>query len=51
MPAMLPSLFATLVAVNALTVFCFWHDKQRARRGEWRIGETNLLGLALIGGS
>lgn len=48
---MLPLLFGALMAVNALTVFCFWHDKQCAQRGEWRISEANLLGLALIGGS
>jgi uncharacterized membrane protein YsdA (DUF1294 family) len=51
MSAKLPWLLALLLAINALTIFCFWADKQRARRGAWRISEANLLGLALIGGS
>ena len=38
-------------AVNALTIVRFWQDKQRAIRGERRIPEGDLLGLALIGGS
>jgi uncharacterized membrane protein YsdA (DUF1294 family) len=51
---MLAILFLALVAlasINALTILCFWLDKQRARRGDWRISEANLLGLAMIGGT
>jgi uncharacterized membrane protein YsdA (DUF1294 family) len=40
-----------LLLVNALTVLSFWEDKQRAIAGERRIRESDLLGLALIGGS
>lgn len=40
-----------LVIVNCWTVLRFWQDKQRARVGERRIAEADLLGLALIGGS
>lgn len=40
-----------LVAVNGWTFFRFWIDKVRARNGERRIPESDLLGLALIGGS
>ncbi len=40
-----------LLFVNGWTIFCFWRDKQRARAGERRVPEANLLGLALIGGS
>lgn len=40
-----------LVLVNLWTVLRFWQDKQRARAGERRIRESDLLGLALIGGS
>lgn len=42
---------AGFMAVNALTVLRFWQDKKRAIRGERRISEGDLLGLALIGGS
>lgn len=40
-----------LILVNAWTVLRFWQDKQRAIAGERRIRESDLLGLALIGGS
>jgi uncharacterized membrane protein YsdA (DUF1294 family) len=39
-----------LLLVNAWTVLRFWQDKQRAQAGERRIAESDLLGLALIGG-
>lgn len=42
---------AGFIAVNALTILRFWQDKKRAIRGERRISEGDLLGLALIGGS
>lgn len=40
-----------LMLINAITFFVFGHDKARARQGGRRIAETDLLGLALIGGS
>jgi uncharacterized membrane protein YsdA (DUF1294 family) len=40
-----------LIVVNCFTILCFWADKQRAIAGERRISESDLLGLALIGGS
>lgn len=40
-----------LAAVNGWTVLSFWRDKQRARSGDRRISEADLLALALIGGS
>ena len=40
-----------LVFVNAWTFLSFHDDKQRAIAGRRRIPESNLLGLALIGGS
>lgn len=43
--------FCALVGINLWTVFRFWQDKQRAITGRRRIAETDLLGLALIGGS
>jgi uncharacterized membrane protein YsdA (DUF1294 family) len=42
---------AFLSFVNAGTLLCFWHDKRRALAGGWRIRESDLLSLALIGGS
>jgi uncharacterized membrane protein YsdA (DUF1294 family) len=40
-----------LVLVNLWTILRFWQDKRRAMTGERRIRESDLLGLALIGGS
>ena len=42
---------AGLIIVNLWTILRFWQDKQRATAGERRIPESDLLGLALIGGS
>jgi len=39
-----------LLAINCLAVLRFWQDKQRAQAGMRRIPESDLLGLALIGG-
>jgi uncharacterized membrane protein YsdA (DUF1294 family) len=40
-----------LLMVNLWTILRFWQDKQRAIAGERRIPESDLLGLALMGGS
>ena len=45
----LPGLF--LIALNMLAFASFGIDKRRARNGDWRIKESTLLGLALIGGT
>ena len=42
---------AWLVLVNGWTFVRFWQDKRSARRREWRVPESNLLALALLGGS
>ena len=40
-----------LVLVNATALVLMLADKQKARRGAWRIPEATLLGIALVGGS
>ncbi|WP_443030604.1 DUF1294 domain-containing protein [Sphingomonas sp. RT2P30] len=40
-----------LLLINAFTVLRFWQDKQRAIAGAWPIPESDLLALALVGGS
>ena len=40
-----------LLVINGWTILRFWQDKQRALAGARRIPESDLLGLALIGGS
>jgi uncharacterized membrane protein YsdA (DUF1294 family) len=48
---MLAAALSWFFAVNAWTVLRFWQDKARAVAGDRRIRESDLLGLALIGGS
>ena len=40
-----------LLPLNLWTMLAFWRDKQRAVAGERRIPESDLLVLALAGGS
>ena len=40
-----------LLAINAVAFFVYGIDKLKARKGWWRIPETTLLLLAIIGGS
>lgn len=42
---------AALLLINALTMLRFWQDKGYALAGASRIPESELLGLAFIGGS
>lgn len=51
MSALLPLILLLLLMVNFWTILRFWQDKCRARAGDRRIPEADLLGLALIGGS
>ena len=45
------SLYYYLTAINAITFLVYGVDKLRAKKGKWRIPETTLLLLAIIGGS
>ena len=40
-----------LIVINIVTFLVYAIDKWKARRSKWRIPETTLLGLAVIGGS
>jgi uncharacterized membrane protein YsdA (DUF1294 family) len=51
MTSLLPLAVPALILVNLWTIIRFWQDKQRAKAGDRRIPEGDLLGLALIGGS
>ncbi len=47
----LAQIAAALAAINLAAFAAFGIDKARALRGEWRIRESTLLGLALLGGT
>ena len=40
-----------LVSINVVTFFMYGIDKWKAKNSKWRIRETALLGLAVLGGS
>ncbi|MBQ8857587.1 MAG: DUF1294 domain-containing protein [Lachnospiraceae bacterium] len=40
-----------LLIINLIGFFAMFLDKQKAKRGKWRIPEKTLFLLALIGGS
>lgn len=40
-----------LILINAVALVLMLADKQKARRGSWRIPEATLIGIALLGGS
>lgn len=39
-----------LISINIVTFLAMFIDKKRAEKGEWRIKESTLLGLAMLGG-
>jgi uncharacterized membrane protein YsdA (DUF1294 family) len=51
MPSTILLAVPALLVVNLWTILRFWQDKRRAIAGERRIPESDLLGLALMGGS
>lgn len=40
-----------LAAVNIVAFIMYDIDKEKARRGAWRIPESTLIGVAFLGGS
>lgn len=42
--------FIYLILINIAGLLCFWTDKYRAVRNKWRIRESTLFLLALLGG-
>lgn len=40
-----------LAIINVVTFFMYGIDKWKAKKSKWRIRETALLGLAVLGGS
>lgn len=40
-----------LISINIVTFLAMFIDKKRAEKGEWRIKESTLLGLTMLGGS
>ena len=40
-----------LVIINIVAFLAMWIDKQKAKKGKWRISETALFILAILGGS
>jgi uncharacterized membrane protein YsdA (DUF1294 family) len=40
-----------IIMINLITFFMFMIDKEKAKRNRWRIRESVLLGLSLIGGA
>ena len=40
-----------LIVITVVTFFVYGIDKWKAKQGSWRISETTLLILAVIGGS
>ena len=44
-------IFYYLLGINLVTFLLYGIDKWKAKNGQWRISEANLLWLAVIGGS
>lgn len=48
---MIIAILIYLATLNVLTFVLYGIDKYKARHDRWRISETNLLGLAVLGGA
>lgn len=40
-----------LVTINLVGLFVMWFDKRKAKKGAWRIKESTLFLVALLGGA
>ena len=40
-----------IIVISAITFLCFGIDKWKAKNQRWRIKESTLIGLCIIGGS
>ena len=49
--SLLHIILAYLAVINVVTFFMYGIDKWKAKKSQWRILESTLLGLAVIGGS
>lgn len=48
---MIALLLFCIIGVNVITFVVYGVDKLKAKKGKWRVPETTLLLLAIIGGS
>lgn len=48
---MIGLLLSYIIGVNVITFVVYGIDKLKAKKGKWRVPETTLLLLAIVGGS
>ena len=48
---MIPAVSIYIILINLIAFVVFGIDKRKARKGQWRVPESTLFILALIGGS
>ena len=48
---MVALLLSCIIGVNVITFVVYGIDKLKAKKGKWRVPETTLLLLAIVGGS
>ena len=48
---MIGLLLSCIIGVNVITFVVYGIDKLKAKKGKWRVPETTLLLLAIVGGS
>lgn len=48
---MIPAVSIYILLINLIAFVVFGIDKRKARKGQWRVPESSLFILALIGGS
>ena len=48
---MIPAVSIYIILINLIAFVVFGTDKRKARKGQWRVPESTLFILAIIGGS